>query len=225
LRIFSLLAALLVPSIALAQPAPPPPPPPMAGGPAAGMYGGAPDPWMSHQGITFEANLGLGYVHSSASVGGLSQTNDSDAALAGADFGIGGWVNPQLAITFRIAGVQVKNTVMGTTTPDNGQIIHAFFGPNVQYWFNPNVWIGGGAGFSTLRWLNHSDTDCTGDGCGTNGFGFNLRAGYSFGAGGPHTFNISVETNTGFYSPNDGMGNTIDITATGIALLAGYQYL
>jgi hypothetical protein len=243
------LASLVIPAISYAQPAPPPPPPPPAGTPPAGPppappppaaspayvapppaapgYG-APnpqDPWFYHQGLTFEANLGFGYVHESASYMSMSNSNDSDGALAGANFGIGGWLNPQLAITLRISGVQVKNTVMGQSSPPDGEIVHAFIGPSAQYWFNPNVWIGGGVGLSTLQWLQHSDTDCTGDGCGTNGFGFDLRAGYSFGSGGPHTFNISIETNTGFYSQGDGMGNTLSLTLTGISLLAGYQYL
>ena len=226
-----ILASLLVPALSYAQPAPPPPPPPMAGpgygAPPAPGYGApnAADPWFYHQGLTFEANLGVGWVHSALSYMSLSQSNDSDAALAGADFGIGGWLNPQTAITLRISGVQVKNTMMGQTVPANGEIVHAFVGPTVQYWVNPNLWIGGGVGLSTLQWLGHNDTDCTGDGCGTNGFGIDVRAGYSFGSGGPHSWNLSVESNTGFYSQSDGMGGSLDVRATGVSFLVGYQYL
>jgi len=220
------LASVLVPTVSLAQPAPPPPPPPPGGGaPAYGApaYGAQQDPWFFHQGMTFEANLGVGYVHLGESYMGQSVTTDTDAALAGADVGIGGWLNPQLAVTLRITGVQVKYTQMGMTYPTDGNLVHAMIGPNVQYWVSPNIWLGGGVGGSTFRLVGSNS--CTGDQCGTNGFGFNLRAGYSFGSGGPHVFNISVESNTGFYSQSDGMGGSIDVTATGLAVLAGYQYL
>ena len=194
-----------------------PPPAPGYGAPNAA------DPWFYHQGLTFEANLGVGWVHEGASYMGQSASIDTDAALAGLDLGIGGWINPQLAVTVRVTGVNVKYTQNGQSYPSDGNLVNAMIGPNAQYWVNPNVWIGGGAGLATYRLVGSNN--CTGDQCGTNGFGFNLRAGYSFGSGGPHAFNISVETNTGFYSQSDGMGSNIDVTATGIAFLAGYQYL
>ncbi|HTR53509.1 MAG TPA: hypothetical protein VMJ10_22605 [Kofleriaceae bacterium] len=221
------LIILLAPAVSFAQMAPPPPPPPPPPGAGPGYapgpgYGyGVADPWAFHHGFTIETNLGVGWVHATASDGGTSLTNDSDAALAGADVSLGGWLNPQLAVTVRIAGVQVKNTVGGVTTPSSGEDIHGFVGPNVQYWLAPNIWVGGGIGLSVAA---ESGTDCTSN-CSSTGFGFNLRAGYAIPLGGPHTLSLSVETNTGFYSQDDGMGNTISITATGISFLAGYQYL
>ena len=46
-----------------------------------------------------------------------------------------------------------------------------------------------------------------------------LRAGYSVGTS-AHSFNISVELNPGLYAKD---GNSTNVT--GVALLAGYQYL
>jgi hypothetical protein len=245
-----LLASLFVSTVAFAQPgepAPPEPapttaPPPTAPGPVGPApvgpqpayavppptYAPAPvpgyaaaGPWVFHHGVTFEANVGVGYVHESASYMGATATNDTDAALAGADISLGGWINPQLALTVRIAGLQLKDTHDGVTTPASGEIIHGIIGPNVQYWLAPNVWIGGGIGVSVLAEV---DNDCNSN-CSTTGFGFNLRAGYSYPLGGANALSFSAETNTGFYSQDDGMGNTQSLTLTGISFLAGYQYL
>lgn len=208
------LACLVAPTIAAAQPGASLPPD--GAGPG---FAAATDPWAFHHGITFEANLGVGFAHESVA----SLTNDSDGALA-ADLGLGGWINPQLALGVRIAGVQLKDT-LGSDVTISGFTVHAFVGPNVQYWPTPNIWVGGGAGLSTERWLDSAPSGstqtgiylyCTGDNCRRYGFGFNLRAGYSFGSGGPDAFNVSVETNTGFFS---------ETTVTGISILAGYQYL
>jgi hypothetical protein len=227
--------ALLVPTLALAQPgpdgggapaAPPPdgsyppapPPPPPAAAPVVmqppapvvqpAPVAVAPVGYELHKGVTFEANLGIGFARVSS--GG--QSDDSDGALAGANLGIGGWINPRTAVTFRIAGVQVKEEGFS----DDGTLIHAFAGPSVQYWPDPHFWLGGGAGFSVFRLVG---TDCEGDQCGVNGFGLDFRAGYSFGNT-QNQFNVSVEVNPGFYSQNGE-----NATVTGVAFLLGYQYL
>ncbi|MDB4959915.1 MAG: hypothetical protein JWO36_7484 [Myxococcales bacterium] len=206
------LLALFIPSAVLAQPYAPPP----SGGPAYGgpTYAMPADPLAFHQGMTFEANLGVGYARASAN--GMSDS--SDAALAGADFGLGGWMSPNLAITARIAGVQVKSG----TGPQNGTLVNAFFGPSAQYWFDPHIWVGGGAGLSTYRQVGGNCTSA--DNCGVNGFGLDFRAGYSMGDT-QHVFNVSVEVNPGFYSIDTGAGTSVGISVTSIALLAGYQYL
>jgi hypothetical protein len=227
---FTVLLAVLIPSVALAQPgapdptaSPPGPPPSPPGGYAPAPYAPPPPPpyqqplapddgFTAHRGVTFEANLGVGYVR-------LSDTGNaamnSDAALAGANLGIGGWINRQLAITFRIAGVQIKSM---SFPPAGTTLVNAFFGPSLQYWLSPNVWLGGGAGFSTYRFVSGCTQTSTNP-CGLNGFGLDARAGYSFGTS-ANTFNLSVEITPGFYSNSSASG-----TATGVAFLAGYQYL
>src|SRR5271163_1433602 len=101
MRLLTLLF-ILAPAVSFAQGYGPPglpPPPPPPGGVAPGYGYGVVNPWAFHRGVTFEANLGVGWIHESASAMGATITNDSDAALAGADISIGGWVNPQLALT------------------------------------------------------------------------------------------------------------------------------
>jgi hypothetical protein len=190
----------------MAQPMQPPPPPPPP------VYV-VPDAFRHHHGFTFEANLGIGFVRAS----GDGVSSNSDAALAGLDIGLGGWITRQLAVTIRIAGVDVSNS--GDTT--DGTLINAFIGPAAQYWIDPHFWVGGGIGLATLRLVGSSEcNDSSGtDPCGVNGWGFDLRAGYSFGDS-AHTFNVSGEITPSFYSQN---GDSV--TATSFALLLGYQYL
>jgi hypothetical protein len=183
------LAILLAPSLALAQP--------VAG----------------RDGVTFEANIGAGFVHAGAPG---SDAVDTDLALAGLDVGLGGWLAPDLALTARIAGVQVQSSHFDTG--GDGTLVQAFFGPELQYWSDPHFFYGGGVGLSTFRLIGSKS--CSGSDCGTNGLGFDLRAGYSFGGETEHAFDVSVELNTGLYSHTDGT-----TTVTGIAFLVGYQYL
>jgi hypothetical protein len=159
-----------------------------------------PDPWAFHHGFTFDASLGLGSIGYSNSV------------IAGPDFGAGGWLFPQLAVTVRFAGIHVGQDGVGSS-------MQFFVGPALQYWVHPHFWLGAGAGYSIYR-------ACTDDyGCHYKGYGFDLRAGYTFGTSSTHTFNVSIEANPGLYSPNDSDTSSRSVTATGIAFLAGYQFL
>ncbi len=166
---------------------------------------------MLHTGVTFEVNLGVGFAHFTDSDTG--QTFNTDAALAGANFGVGGWLSPRLALTARIAGVQISKNDFPV---NDGTLVAAFFGPSLQYWADDHLWFGGGAGFATFRLVGGNSG--SGD-FGTNGFGLDLRGGYTFGTT-KNTFNVSVEATPGFYSKNGSSG-----TLTGFALLVGYQYL
>jgi hypothetical protein len=214
----------LVPAVALAQPAPPDPngppgppgppppyaPPPPASGPGfapyvAPVYTPPPPTPTFHRGTTFEANLGIGFIHASA--GGVS--DNSNAALGGLDLGVGGWLSDHLALTVRIAGL--------TYSEGGGRFTDAFFGPSLQYWFDDHLWAGGGAGLGVLA-VGATDSQANSDSVG--GFSLDLRAGYSFASSSAHTFNISVELNPGWYSEGGASASY-----TGVALLAGYQYL
>ena len=200
-------------------PAPPPAMPPGPPSPATvlpappSMVPTAPDRFAYHRGFTFEANLGVGFVHASVFGPDYDGTaTDTDTAFAGA-IGLGGWLSPKLALTGRISGVDVKDP---SDTAGNITSVTAFVGPSLQYWIDPHFWIGGGAGLATLREVS----GCSGpQACGIKGFGLDLRAGYSFGDT-ANTFNLSVELTPGVYDADVG-GETI----TGVALLAGYQYL
>ena len=171
-----------------------------------------PAPEASHSGITFEANLGVGVVRGATSTG--MDLGTSDAALAGADLGLGFWLSPHLALTGRIAGVSLGGSNV------NGTVIAAFIGPSLQYWVGDHLWFGLGGGLATLQAV--SGCDASMGSCGTNGFGLDFRAGYSFGTTG-HTFNVSLESTPGVYS--GGGDNNTTATITGVALLLGYQHL
>lgn len=240
MRALYLVVMTFAPAVAFAQtPSDPPPPPPPAGPPGAPPPAYAPSPayvpppaqpvyvqpagpqgpWAFHQGVTFEANLGIGYAHLTDQ--NSNMTLDTDADLAGLDIGVGGWITPQLALTGRIAGVNIK--YQGTENLD-GNIVLAWVGPSLQYWPDPHFWFGGGIGFATYRLIGNSQCNSNGqDNCGLNGYGADVRAGYSFGDT-QHTFNVSVELNpTHINAPN---GSSSDGgTATSFALLFGYQYL
>ena len=205
MRVFAI--AMLAPTIAVAQPGAVQPVP-VSVPPA--------DPFAAHQGLTLEVNVGIGFDHVT-DASGLDNPIDSDAALAGANLGIGGWLTPRLALTFRVAGVDVSSMDVQFGT-GHGTLEHAFFGPTLQYWLTSHLWIGGGIGFATYRYI-HGGCNTTVSSCSTNGFGGDLRAGFTFGSG-PHTFNLSVEANPSYFSNTDGTG-----TATSLALLAGYQFL
>ena len=148
-------------------------------------------------GLTFEANLGFGIFR----VSNDSGDSESENGLGGLDLGVGGWVNPKLAVTLRAAGV--------TYSDDGGSIKQAFFGPSAQYFVSPNAFIGGGVGLGVAR--------ASLDGFGSDsetGFALDLRAGYTFNPDAKHAFNASIEITPAFIE---------DVTFTGIAFLAGYQ--
>jgi len=161
---------------------------------AAAPYTAAP---AVRTGLTFEANLGFGIFR----VSNDSGDSESENGLGGLDLGVGGWVNPKLAVTLRAAGV--------TYSDDGGSITQAFFGPSAQYFVSPNVYVGGGVGLGVARLV----IDGVGDDSET-GFALDLRAGYTFNPEAKHAFNASIEITPAFIE---------DVTFTGIAFLAGYQ--
>jgi hypothetical protein len=163
----------------------------------------APPPAASlRNGLTFEANIGFGWMR-------IADDNDSDTSdltLGGLDLGVGGWVNPRLAIGVRAAGV--------TYSENGGRLTNAVLVGGLQYWANDNFWIGGGLGLGVLAASSDGDSDSI------SGFGMDLRAGYTFATTSENTFNVSFELTPTFLS-EDGDSATV----TGIALLLGYQHL
>jgi hypothetical protein len=203
--------------VAAAQPGPPPP------GYAPGYA--QPSPWAFHQGITFEANIGLGFMWERVSFSdGTAATSQTLTSLGGLNLGVGGWVAPNLAISARAAGVtysQSQDDGLGGTLSTS--LTGAFIGPCVQYWLDPHLWIGGGAGLAVAYVLSSSDSSgATVSSNNQTGFGLDLRAGYSFSSGyTPNSWNVSVEFTPGFFSADQ---NTT-VQLNGFAILFGYQYL
>jgi hypothetical protein len=162
--------------------------------------------WQFHRGITFEASLGLGAVNVKA-----NDTSATDGSVAGGALGVGGWLSSDLAITGRLSGLGISDDRLGS-----GNFICAFFGPSLQYWHTEHLWFAGGLGIATLRTFGEASPDANRD-----GFGFDLRAGYTFGSS-THSLNVSLELMPGLYAAEKGSGG---IMATGASLLAGYQFL
>jgi hypothetical protein len=200
-------AIVLAPALAAAQPLPPVQPPIASGA------GSAPAPLVTaRRGFTFEANLGIGFTHADFD----GESRNTDVSLAGMNITLAGWVKPRLAVGLRIAGVQLPDED-GDGGPSE-RTINVFAGFGAQYWFDDHLWAGGGIGFATFRPLSDSDTDAVD---GVDGFGFDLRAGYSIGRpGSNNTLNVSIELNPCFYS-ND----VTDGSLTNFAFLLGYQFL
>jgi len=164
----------------------------------------------SHHGFTAELNLGIGLVYA-LDLDGVA----SNAALAGPDLGLGGWISPRTALTFRIAGVFVSQS--GTSA----QTMHQFVGPSMQYWFDRHLWVGGGVGLAVYHQVNDgcalAQLSTT---CAVTGFGLDARVGYSWVFRDAHAIDVAVEINPGVFSQ---AGDTALLT--GLALLVGYQYL
>src|SRR5690606_35254354 len=115
-------------------PAPQPPgtyPPAAYPAPAPAPYGAAAQqPRVLRHGLTFEANLGIGWIHlSTEEVSDFSE----DAGLAGLSLGVGGWVGTQTAITARLAGVTLSDRDL--------RLSQIFLGPSAQFWMNDNLWL------------------------------------------------------------------------------------
>ncbi len=209
------LLVIAMPSIAAAQP--------------GGMYSQPEPPMAFHNGLTFEANLGFGAMWSRverSSSGGTSVDESDSYASLGANLGIGGFIAPNLAITARMATVNytqdVNDGAGGTDT-----LSAIFFGPSVQYWINPNLWIGGGIGYAIAHRSYQNDFGETGD--STNdptGLALDLRVGYTFWKQARNSLNVSFEYTPGFYGEDDyGALGRVSYQLNGMAVLFGYQYL
>jgi len=187
---------LLVPSLAYAgSPAevsepenlPPPKQAQVSDTPAAGA---PPTVASFRKSVTLEASLGVGGVVSTIS------SIDTGLGLSGLNLGIGGFLNPQLAITGRLVGV---------LTGGSNNVSQLFFGGAVQYWINDKLWAGAGAGLAYL----YANTN-------TNGFGFEVRGGYTVKQIRAHAFHVSLEVTPSLFDGH---------LMTAFAVLGGYQYL
>jgi hypothetical protein len=173
------------------------------GGPVPGAGGG---PWAWHNGFTFEGNLGLGYLN-------FHDGNATDSEFAGAAaIGLGGFLAPNMALTLRIASnAYVQDDGLG----DSITITSTFIGPSLQYWLNPQFWIGGGVGFANAQALT-GNPDGTGSFSQDTGLALDLRIGVTFAQHWRRSWNLSAEVIPAFYG---------DSEITGVAFELGYQFL
>ncbi len=157
-------------------------------------------------GTTFEAGIGIGWIHYSAS--GISNT--SDVGVAGPNLGVGHWISPRLAITGRIAGVTRSDSGIRVT---NAVVVGA-----AQYWADDHFWLAGGLGLGLLV-LTGSSFDSSQDNV-TTGFGIDARVGYTFSQTHEHAFTVALELTPTLLS-NRGESARY----TGIGFTFGYQHL
>jgi hypothetical protein len=198
------LLSLFIPALAVAQP-PPPPPGPGYYGPQAGQA--APN---HRQGLTFEANLGIGFMWVEAD----GEESDTEVALGGLNLGLGGWLNPKMALSLRIAGT----TYTDSEGPVDLRFTTGVVGPHLQYWIDDHIWLGGGAGIGVAAVsISTPDGD---ESESETGFGLDLRAGYTFSTGSENTWNISFELTPSFITIGEQ-----DYTFYSSAILFGYQHL
>jgi hypothetical protein len=192
LSIFTVAATLaILGGVAAAQGAPPPPPPP-----GGGYYAAQPGPIRG--GFTGGLDLGLGFTHI-APDGFDSQT---ETGLSGLNFQLGGFINPNLALSVRVSGTSFTPEGSDTT------LVSGLLGVNAQYWVAPKIFVGGGAGIGILT--------CEEEGCDPEtGPALNARAGYEVLQWTASALNISLELSPGFY---DG-GNV-----TSVGFQVGWQH-
>jgi hypothetical protein len=157
-----------------------------------------------HEGLTVEANLGVGWARTSPA---MSPSFTSDLGFGGASLGVGHWVTPKLAVSGRIAGV---------TIVDQGARASALFiGPSAQYWVDDHFWAGGGLGLGL-----YMTSDDSNNGDVLAGLGLDLRVGYTFTTNNVNTWNTSLEINPGRFSDTPESA-----WITGVGILVGYQHL
>jgi hypothetical protein len=172
-------------------------------------YQQPPPPRNLRDGMTFEINLGIGWLQADD-----EYTSDTSDAGLGFGLGIGGWLGTNMAVTGRLASTSVK---VGDDGYGGDITMHGMFlGPSLQYWVDEGLFIRAGLGIAiagvSSQYSDESDS--------INGFGLDLGVGYNFSRGTENTFNASLELTPGFYSEN---GESA--TLGGISLLVGYQHL
>lgn len=152
------------------------------------------------KGVTFEANLGLGWLR----VAPEESMTVTESALGGLNLGIGGWLSSRAALSFRIAGA--------TYSEEGGSITSGFAGGALQLWASDAFWFGGGLGmgFVSVDLEDGPDPDVE------TGLGLDLRVGITPVMSGSHSLNFSFEISPVYLD-----GGTI----TSMGLLLGYQYL
>lgn len=159
------------------------------------------------RGFTVEVDLGIGWLHESAD--GYRTTRP--VSLTPPNLSIGAFVTDRIAIVARLAGTLGKDGDVGV------RYLQELVGPEVQYWFTPELWAAAGLGLGT-----YGDVDDTSF---ENGIAVDLRAGYTFLARGHHSMNVSVESVVGRYHELDDLTpNGYTATATSFAFQLGYQF-
>ena len=123
-------------------------------------------------GFTFLVSLGAG-IQSDAAL------EETKAGIAGINFGVGGFIKPNMAILGRLSGTSASyDTDFGEISQTSG-----VFGPSLQYWMNDKVYVEGGVGVGFWNIEDGND----------QGLGVLLGAGYTVWNRGKHNLQVAVE--------------------------------
>ena len=93
------------------------------------------------RGFTILANMGFGIQRDVF-------LEDSAVGLAGINLGVGGFLNPRLAVLFRISGT---NVVYDDVLFGDVEQVSGVAGPSIQYWVTDKVAVDAGAGLGYWR--------------------------------------------------------------------------
>ena len=195
LRLLTIVTTLCVlAGVAAAQGAPPPPPPPAGGGYYAAPSG------PNRSGFTGGLDIGLGLTNGSPDEGDGS----TETGLAGLNFQLGAFVNPDLAISVRVSGTTFSQDEIP------GTFVAGFLGVTAQYYVAPQIFAGGGVGLGYFTY-----TECEGDDCAETALALNARGGYEFWQSRSSAFYGALEITPAFY---DG------VRITSIGFQIGWQH-
>ena len=147
-------------------------------------------------GFTALVDVGVGVQNDSS-------IEETEVGLAGVSFSVGGFVNRDLALTFRLAGTNVSYDLSG----GNYRQVSGVAAPTIQYWLTNrfNIEAGAGVGF----WRADADEDET-------GLGLILGAGVTIFNRGKHNLQFGLQYAPAFTDPG---------TVHNVGFTFGYQFL
>ena len=146
-------------------------------------------------GFTALVDLGVGVQNDTA-------IEETAVGLAGLSFGAGAFLNPDLAVMFRLIGSRVTYDLSGTDYSQTS----GFVGPSAQWWLSDRLNLEGGAGWGF--WSGDTDED-------NAGFGLLMGVGYSVFNRGKHNLQVGVQYAPAFTDPG---------TVHNFGFTFGYQF-
>lgn len=194
--------------------------------PPAGYYAAqpmAPPPgYHEHDGFYLRMTMGVGYLHTSYSVG------TSDLTISGGgmalSIAVGGAIMPNLILYGEITGTSALNPTFSTATGSatgNGTVSLVGLGPGAAYYIEPtNMYVSGTLAFSQVSASDsnsNNSTDLT-----NTGIGFALSVGKEWWAS--PNWGVGVAGMFHFASMTVKNANDTRMTAEGISILFSATY-
>jgi hypothetical protein len=153
-------------------------------------------------GFTLELGIGMSVMHI------IPEQGDTlhKVGLAPLSLSLGGFFNNSMALMFRAAGTSYfKDNANG----DPSQIVLSFYGVHFQYWINDNLFVSGGPGL--IIYGPNPLLKASGDPDPKSGFGFGIRAGYSFANWENNSLRVSLELFPSFIEGNTVIGEAVNL--------------